>query len=150
MWLGREWESLPCFPIPQHPHTHAHTHTFLPPAHHHQHWHPAHDAAHLICQPSHFRCRGNISQDGSFWARLYSNDLAGSLSSSWHSWRIPRWQYRWHQGLLVKKGWEGGGRQEADEEEVAILHRLFFLKNCSVLSGPRLFTVFNRRSATRS
>lgn len=113
MWLGREWETLPPFPIPQHPlsrtRTHTRTHTSLPPAHHHHHWHPAHDAAHLVCQPSHFRCRGNISQDGSFWARLYSNDLAGSLSSSWHRRSIPRWQYRWHQGLLVKKGWRSGG-----------------------------------------
>lgn len=57
-------------PIPHH----IFTHTPLPPVYHHHHWYPTekHDAAHLVCQPSHFRCCGNIFQDGSLRARPYS------------------------------------------------------------------------------
>lgn len=57
------------------------------------------------------------------------------------------------RGSWLKKDERVGGRQEADEEEMAILHQPFFFVffNCGVLSGPRLFTIFDHhRSATRS
>lgn len=73
MWLGREWGNSSSFPCPSscnHPpsQTHTHTHSPLPPAHRHHHRYPTenHNVAHLLCQPSHFRCHSNISQDGSF------------------------------------------------------------------------------------
>lgn len=145
MWLGREWGTLPHFPIPQHPLTH----TPLPPVHHHHHWHLENDAAHLICQPSHFRCHDNISQDGSLWARLYSNDLAGSLSSSWHCWSIPFGSTDGTRGSWLKKDEEWGkGKRRTKRRWRFRINRISF--NYSVLRGPPLLAVFNRRSATKS
>ena len=59
---------LPSSPLKSPTHNHIQINTIPLPVHQHQYrWYPTENpnASHLVCQPSHFRCRGNISQDGS-------------------------------------------------------------------------------------
>lgn len=102
VWLGRKWETLllsVVLPFGSLPPSHTHTHAPTPPAHHHHHhWYPTenHDAAHLVCQPSHFRCRGNISQDGSSKRAHTPGIQQGLCLPPGTGKSVPRWQYRWH------------------------------------------------------
>lgn len=107
------------FPLIPHPsscslppslsHTQTQSH-FPPPGHHHHHhyhWYPteSYDAAHLVCQPSHFRCHGKHLPRWLLCASPYSGRVSGRvfvplLAQA----KRPHWQCRWHQGLSGKKG----------------------------------------------
>lgn len=114
------------FPLIPHPsscslppslsHTQTQSH-FPPPGHHHHHhyhWYPteSYDAAHLVCQPSHFRCHGKHLSRWLLCASPYSAGYpAGSLSPSWHRPSAHIGSADGIRGSRAKKGWrwERGG-----------------------------------------
>lgn len=118
------------FPLIPHPsscslppslsHTQTQSH-FPPPGHHHHHhyhWYPteSYDAAHLVCQPSHFRCHGKHLSRWLLCASPYSAGYpARSLSPSWHglcpppgTGQAPTLAVQMASGALGQKRGEGG------------------------------------------
>lgn len=137
-----------------HPPSLPHTHTHMQHPQHH-HWCPTedHDAAHLVCQSSHFRCRGNVSQDGSC-ERPLSQGLCPPPGTGTAS---PRWQCRWHwrgKKKGVRRWWGGRGEEGGGGNSGATV---FFPSSFSfnygsvVLSGlPRSLSAVNQRPGTRA